>query len=532
MRPLAICSEYGLSSIRLDNLVESNKQIVRDSGKKMELADEQLITSARNGDSSAYAALFEKYQSGIYNFAYSLVRSTEDAKDIAQEAFIKVFEALPRLEEKAKFSSYLYRTARNLAMDTLKAENRYGSAESLELEKDTDIESDPQRSLLLQEQQSEVQKTAADLADDYRMVLSLRELQDLSYDEISSVMEIPKNSVGVLLLRARLKFKQEFRMSQVDVEKLSKECKKMLPLLSAYIDNELSEEEREEVKQHLDDCPLCHLALEEMTEASKSYRGFIPILPPPDLKANVFAHIRNQIEGEFKVPDTQESNVSGDAGSEVTQKMSAQETAVQAPKPTTDASGTEQEMLATANGILTKEKGVKTIGLSGSKKALIVLAALLVIAGILLTVITIYGQQSIARPEIDDLTPYNHNFPNELMEYAPQAQENILLLSSGLGSEEELTETEEDGTDIRTFGQTEPEDEANPGAPEDEEPSQQEPGGESTETPETPPNESPNQTPDSNPNQNLDPNSAFKPLFPELIPIEPIKPIDPIDPVY
>lgn len=528
MRPLAMYSKYGLSSTRLDNLIESNNQIVRDSGKKMELADEQLITNVRNGDSSAYSALFEKYQSGIYNFAYSLVRSSEDAKDIAQEAFIKVFEALPRLEEKAKFSSYLYRTARNLAMDTLKAENRYGSAEALELEKDTDIESDPQRSLLLQEQQSEVQKAAADLADDYRMVLSLRELQELSYDEISSVMEIPKNSVGVLLLRARLKFKQEFRMSQVDVEKLSKECKKMLPLLSAYIDNELSEEEREEVKQHLDDCPLCHLALEEMTEASKSYRGFIPILPPPDLKANVFAQIRNQIEGEFRVPDTQESDVSGDAGSEVTQKMSAQKTVVQAPKSATDASGAGQEMSADSNGLLIKEKTAQTIGLAGSNRALIVLAPLFVIAGILLVVIMTYGQQSIAQQKINDLTPYSHNFPDELLKYAPQVQKNLLLLSSGLGSEE-------DGTDIRTFGRTEPEDEANPEAPDEEEPSQQEPGDETTETPETPetpPNTSPNQTPDSNPNQNLDPDSVFKPLYPELVPIQPIKPIDPIDPVY
>jgi anti-sigma factor RsiW len=80
-------------------------------------------------------------------------------------------------------------------------------------------------------------------------------------------------------------------MSSVDVEKLSKECQTMLPLLSAYIDGELTDQERVKVEGHLDDCPLCRLALEEMTEASKSYRGLIPLIP--------LAGIRQAIESRM-----------------------------------------------------------------------------------------------------------------------------------------------------------------------------------------------------------------------------------------
>jgi len=258
----------------------------------MKSTDERLVSRVKNGDGEAFGRLFTKYQDKIYNFIYAMVGNAEDTKDLTQRAFIKVFEAMGRLDEKElNFSAYLYKTARNTTFDEMKRKSRLASPAPLEKLEDADIYTQPQRAFLLREQQAQVRRAAAKLTDDYLTVFNLREAQDLSYDEIAAIMEIPKNSVGVLLSRARLKFKREFRMSNVNVDKLSKECQKMLPMLSAFIDNELTDRQKVKVKAHLDDCPLCRLALEELTDAAKSYRGLIPLLPPPTLKAEAMERI-------------------------------------------------------------------------------------------------------------------------------------------------------------------------------------------------------------------------------------------------
>ncbi len=486
----------------------------------MDIADEQLVTSARHGDASAYSSLFEKYQGGIYSFAYSLVRSSEDAKDIAQEAFIKVFEALPRLEERAKFSSYLYRTARNLAMDELSKQKRFGPPEQVDFEKDDHIYSDPQRSVLLQEQQSDVRRAAANLADDYRTVLALRELQDLSYDEISSVMEIPKNSVGVLLLRARLKFKQEFRMSQVDVEKLSKECKKMLPLLSAYVDNELSYEERARVQEHLDDCPLCRLTVEEMTEASKSYRGFIPVIPPPDLKADVFAQIQNQLSGEARIPDYKPGEDSGGAGAEATQQISAQDMPTLKMQPVGET--TAGISVSTKEAAL-KAKKEERAGLSTTKKIMIVGAAAFLIGGTAATGLAgIYSLQSNMNTSLGDLVPYNHDLPGTLMNEASKAEAGIIIeeAESDLQQPEEIQS--EESSRSRSSEQHDTE-EVGPSAPDETPPS----SGDETTTP--PPDPNGGTPADSNQDPYSPEDPQVTPLYPRLPPLVPVYPIDPIE---
>ncbi|HEB13326.1 MAG TPA: sigma-70 family RNA polymerase sigma factor [Actinobacteria bacterium] len=313
----------------------------------MEVSDEQLVFRVNQGDSSAYESLFERYQGAIYNFSYSIVGNREDAKDVAQEAFIKVFEALPRLSQ-LNFSAYLYRTARNIAIDEIKAKKRFGRPDILEIKEETNIHADPQRALLLGEQQAQVKAVAQRLPEDQRTALTLREIQELPYEQISSIMDMPKNSVGVLLMRARMKFKQEFRMSQLDIEKLSLECKKMLPLLSALIDNELDDAKKVEVKEHLEDCPLCRLALEEFTQASRSYRAIVPLIPPASIKAGVWSKTGHFIKGQSRAVGQ-----SPNSGSETTGVIDKDSLSSQAPK--LDA---PESMLTTAptGGLLTRAR--------------------------------------------------------------------------------------------------------------------------------------------------------------------------------
>ncbi len=265
--------------------------------------DQALVLLATQGDPASYGDLFERYQSKIFNYAYSLCGHREDAADIAQDAFVKVFEALPRMADKQlDFAAYLYRTAHNCAMDTLRARGRVSGPEPLDWQEDPSVYADPERAALLSEQHTHVRKAAGALSDDFRAVLALRELHDLSYDQIAEVLGKPRNTVGVYLSRARLKMRGEFRMSYVDVEKLAAECQEMLPLLSAFIDDELTPEERTRVEAHLEACPLCRLALEQMTESSKSYRALIPLIPPLGLKESVLSRVSG-LQGGTTAPD-------------------------------------------------------------------------------------------------------------------------------------------------------------------------------------------------------------------------------------
>jgi RNA polymerase sigma factor (sigma-70 family) len=262
--------------------------------------DNELVSAARTGDQNAYGELFERYQSRVYNYAYSIVGSPEEARDIAQDAFIRVFEALPRVAGELNFSAYVYRTAHNAAVDSARARTRFAGPAALDLEREPALRADPERVALLKEQQERTWRAAFELPEKHREILTLRELHDMSYQEIADVLEMPRNTVGVLLSRARFKFKEAFRMSSInmDVDALAEECRGILPLLSARIDDELAPDQRASVEEHLDQCAFCRLALEEMTEASASFRGIMPLLPPVALHDHVHANIANLVSPE------------------------------------------------------------------------------------------------------------------------------------------------------------------------------------------------------------------------------------------
>lgn len=258
-------------------------------------ADAALTAAARTGDHAAYAELFERYHSRIYNYAYGIVNNPDDAGDVAQDAFVKVFQALPRLTGDVDFSAYLYRTAHNVAIDAVKHRNRFAPPDSLDYQAEPSLRADPERVALVVEQQDQTWRAASELSDNHRAILALRELHDLSYQEIADVMGMPRTTVGVLLSRARLKFKEAFRMSSIDTENLVKECRDMLPLLSAYLDEELDASKRARVEEHLEACAFCRLALEEMTEASRSYRALLPLFVPAAFRDSAWANVSGRL---------------------------------------------------------------------------------------------------------------------------------------------------------------------------------------------------------------------------------------------
>jgi RNA polymerase sigma factor (sigma-70 family) len=245
-----------------------------------------LLLSSSNGDMEAFSSLFSRYSSQLYNFAYYLTYSREDSEDITSETFVSVYDAIQGRDVAGfNLQAYLYKTAKSAALKSIKRREREGLTmeETLEFS-DPGVFADPERATLLSEQRQKVREASEELTLDQQSALLLKELEGLPYDTIATVLDSNPNAVGAMLSRARLKFREVFRMAQVSTEGLSPECLSITPLLSKYIDNEATPEEQELIRAHLESCPVCYENLTSMQEASSTYRSLIPLMPLATLK--------------------------------------------------------------------------------------------------------------------------------------------------------------------------------------------------------------------------------------------------------
>jgi len=253
---------------------------------------ENLVDRIRQGDKSAIEQAYDTYFTPVMNFAYYTVYDYETAKDISQEAFLKVVGAIKDKKKDVRdFKAYLYMTARNLAIDEVrKSSNRADYPLDAVMAEDPSIFADPERAALLTEQRAQVAAATSGLNDNQRVALTLKDIEGWSYKDIGGLLELSTNAVGVLLSRARLKFRREFRLQQIDPDSLTQECKNMFPLMSAAIDGEATEEQKRILSEHLDVCPLCREAMSEMEGASSTLRSlFIPLAPVVAIKAALVA---------------------------------------------------------------------------------------------------------------------------------------------------------------------------------------------------------------------------------------------------
>ncbi|MBS3819524.1 sigma-70 family RNA polymerase sigma factor [bacterium] len=170
------------------------------------MEEEKLVQQSQQGDEEAFGALVKKYKRKVFHLAYSLVRNQETADDLAQEVFIKVFFALPGFKFQSRFSTWLYRIAVNQIKDHLRKEKKFlqvpfeeSTAHSLH---DTQIQGREDKRAL--EKQSELLHKAIQLlSPKYQIILSLRDIQGLSYEEISRILNISQGTVDSRLHRAR-----------------------------------------------------------------------------------------------------------------------------------------------------------------------------------------------------------------------------------------------------------------------------------------------------------------------------------------
>src|SRR6266849_5752850 len=158
----------------------------------MARSDVQLMLDVKAGDEQSFSLLLQRYRSPLVNFLYRMVRNREQAEDLAQEVFIRVYRARAEYVPSAKFTTWLFRIATNLALNSLRDTRNQRMELSLDAPVSADAEDGDERPLDVAEKLPEKQRAA----------VLLHKYQDLDYNEIAKIRECSESALKSLLFRA------------------------------------------------------------------------------------------------------------------------------------------------------------------------------------------------------------------------------------------------------------------------------------------------------------------------------------------
>ena len=181
---------------------------------KFELTDEELIKKFQDGDVGAYNQIVYRYKDRLLNFIYRFLNDLDRSEDLVQDTLLKLYTHKDSYKEIAKFSTWLYTIAANLARTELRKIKRRKTFSVTELSYDDRefiIESTdvcPGEDNFSQNFEENVQRALAELPDDFKTIIILRDIQELSYDEISKIVEVPLGTVKSRINRGRVKLQQ------------------------------------------------------------------------------------------------------------------------------------------------------------------------------------------------------------------------------------------------------------------------------------------------------------------------------------
>ena len=174
-------------------------------------SDQLLVERVRAGDKKAFDLLVLKYQQRIVKLIMRYVKDQSEALDVAQEAFLKAYRAMPKFRGDSAFYTWMYRIAINTAKNHIVAARRRPLDHSTDISEPEEFDwharmqdhDSPERQAIGDELRETVESAIANLPDDLRTAIILREVDGLSYDEIAQVMECPVGTVRSRIFRAR-----------------------------------------------------------------------------------------------------------------------------------------------------------------------------------------------------------------------------------------------------------------------------------------------------------------------------------------
>ncbi|MFQ6104845.1 MAG: RNA polymerase sigma factor [Candidatus Glassbacteria bacterium] len=187
-------------------------------GPQASRSDRDLISLCIEGEESAFRELVDRYRAKIYSFVLRIIREPEDARDITQDVFVRLFRHLETFDTSRKFSTWLYRIAQNLSIDYLK---KNGNANAVSIDAPFEVAGGevtfqlpskgltPDRELEGMEIGEALEIAISELKPQHRSAIILRHIEGKSYSEISDILDIPLGTAKSLLFKARRLVRQK-----------------------------------------------------------------------------------------------------------------------------------------------------------------------------------------------------------------------------------------------------------------------------------------------------------------------------------
>ncbi len=169
--------------------------------------DQILIEAIKNGDTKAYGQLVDRYKDLVYTLALRMLRHREEAEEVAQDTFIKVFKSLDKFKGDSKFSTWIYRVAYNTCLDNIKKNKKYLNDVAIDefTFNKLDTIDNALDNIIKEERSVLIKKCINKLSEDSSALLTLFYFEELSLEEISKIINVEANTVKVKLFRARKK---------------------------------------------------------------------------------------------------------------------------------------------------------------------------------------------------------------------------------------------------------------------------------------------------------------------------------------
>ncbi len=180
-----------------------NTRSLSDRSESGERSDRELVLRIRRGEANDYGELVQRYQVSVFNVCYRLLGERRDAEDMTQEAFIRAYERLGMFDAERPFGPWIRRVAANLCLNRLNVKATPHVELDEEYEQPEEHLPSPETFLVAKERSAAIRAALVALPPHYRAVIELRHFQEMEYDEMAKMLQLPMNTIKSHLFRAR-----------------------------------------------------------------------------------------------------------------------------------------------------------------------------------------------------------------------------------------------------------------------------------------------------------------------------------------
>ena len=281
---------------------------------------EQVVQLIQRKDPKSLEEALTLLQNTVFSFSMKVCGQRQDAEDTMQEVLLKSVPNLPKFDSPKALMVWLYKVAKNRCLMT-RRRSKFAPKEALSLEElmpdrkelerlSGNTDGTPETLLLRRESAKRLREAVQKLPPDYRLILVLRDMEDLSDTDIAEITGLRLGTIRVRLHRARLYVRKELakqnhhrihhqiakRAAQVPAQLHQRRCKEMFAELSSFLDNELDDSLCEELEKHMDGCEPCKAFLASLEESIQRCRTAINESPDP----RVAAKLRREVLSDYQ----------------------------------------------------------------------------------------------------------------------------------------------------------------------------------------------------------------------------------------